>query len=83
MSRKRRILIMLVVLILSMGVLTACQSEPPVAPADNPQESDEVISPKAIDGDITVGVSINALDAINNRQVFEMMQKKVADAGYE
>ena len=74
---------MLVVLILSMVVLTACQNEPSVTSADNPQKPDEVIGPKAIDGNITVGVSINALDAINNRQVFEMMQKKVTDAGYE
>jgi ABC-type sugar transport system substrate-binding protein len=83
MLREKRILIMLAILILSMGVLTACQSESPAAPVDNPQEPNEVSSPKAIDGDITVGVSINALDAINNRQVFEMMQKKVTDAGYE
>ena len=83
MLREKRILIMLAILILSMGVLTACQSESPAAPVDNPQEPNEASSPKAIDGDITVGVSINALDAINNRQVFEMMQKKVTDAGYE
>lgn len=34
-------------------------------------------------GDITVGVSINALDAINNRQVFDLMQEKVEAAGWE
>ena len=33
--------------------------------------------------DIFVGISINALDAINNQQTFEMMQEKCKAAGFE
>ena len=33
--------------------------------------------------DIFVGISINALDAINNQQTFEMMQEKCEAAGFE
>ena len=33
--------------------------------------------------DIFVGISINALDAINNQQTFEMMQAKCEAAGFE
>jgi ribose transport system substrate-binding protein len=83
MLRKKTILIMLAMLVFSMAIFTACESETPVAPVDNSQKPTEVKAPKPIDGDITVGVSINALDAINNRQVFEMMQEKVKGAGYE
>lgn len=83
MLKKKTILIMLAMLVFSMAIFTACESETPAAPVDNSQESTEVKAPKPIERDVTVGVSINALDAINNRQVFEMMQEKVKEAGYE
>ena len=75
------------------GVLCACNSgiennstdeDPGIVdtPSDTDQENNgggETIDPS----DIYVGISINALDAINNQQVYDLMQQKCEAAGFE
>ena len=91
---KRKFIGMLVSCVLTTSMLMAgCTTE---SPADAPveetskeekaaatEESSDSKETAPMDGDVVVGVSINALDAINNRQVFELMQEKVKAAGYE
>lgn len=95
--KKRRLTALLAGVVLTMATfLTGCTDESPVE-ADKKQEEasgdkkeeqkedkkeDSAKAPVAAD-DVTVGVSINALDAINNRQIFDLMQQKVEAAGYE
>lgn len=83
--------------IASSMLLAGCTTESPAetSPAEETagnesadtaetEESNEGESENTpIKDDVVVGVSINALDAINNRQVFELMQEKVEAAGYE
>ena len=91
---KRKFIGMLVSCVLTTSMLMAgCTTE---SPADAPveetskeekaaatEESSDSKETAPMDGDVVVGVSINALAAINNRQVFELMQEKVKAAGYE
>ena len=74
---------------LMAGCTTASPADAPVeetSKVEKPAATEESSDSKEtapMDGDVVVGVSINALDAINNRQVFELMQEKVKAAGYE
>ena len=91
---KRKFIGMLVSCVLTTSMLMAgCTTERPAdAPVEETskeekaaatEESSDSKETAPMDGDVVVGVSINALDAINNRQVFELMQEKVKAAGYE
>jgi len=62
---KKNILLCLAVLMVFVASLTSVDASPKVIPQE----------------DILLGISINALDAINNRQVFELMQQKAEKAG--
>ena len=55
----------------------------PDAEEEKVEESSSEPETTANSGDIFVGISINALDAINNQQTFEMMQEKCKAAGFE
>lgn len=85
---KKKLLAIILMLALMMStVLVGCgqgeeasTSEPKTKTENSSGDSGDTTAP--ITGDVSVGVSINALDAINNRQVFELMQKKLEAAGY-
>ena len=55
----------------------------PDAEEEKAEESSSEPETTANSDDIFVGISINALDAINNQQTFEMMQEKCKAAGFE
>lgn len=66
--------------------LAACGTEAKPDPA----QDDEQAEPEVTDavkpvssGDIFVGISINALDAINNQQTYDLLQQKCEEAGYK
>src|SRR5699024_4454561 len=92
--KKKMMAVFLSCVVSASMLLAGCTTESPAesspaeesseAAADTSEskESSEKTKTSA-DGDVLVGVSINALDAINNRQVFEMMQEKVEAAGYK
>ena len=51
-------------------------------PSDDSTTDDSAAEPVA-ESDIYVGISINALDAINNQKVYNLMQQKCEAAGYQ
>lgn len=90
---KKRMYAVVLILALALSILaTGCtpkeqptENPPTTAPENGAEVSDtktETAAPAPAAGDVSIGVSINALDAINNRQVFELMQKKLESAGY-
>lgn len=94
--KKRRTMALFAGLVFGMtALLGGCSDEGPAETTDSAQtgadeqkdesqdQGDTAAQEPVAAEDVVVGVSINALDAINNRQVFELMQEKVEAAGYE
>ncbi len=85
----KKTLSLLLAAVMLLGVLCSCSvnNEPgsnPASPPSTPDGQEDQKEPAApIDrSDIYVGVSINALDAINNQQVYDLMQQKCETAGF-
>ena len=84
--------------VMMLSVLSACssgieQSPQETSPDNTPSTASTDTSTEASNGkedssepidksDIYVGISINALDAINNQQTYDLMQQKCEAAGY-
>lgn len=59
-------------------------AEAPAAEAEAPAAEAEAEAPAPVaESDIYVGISINALDAINNQQTYDLLQKACEEAGYK
>ena len=84
MRKKRLLAFVLSCVMVCSALLAGCsggskEEKQPEPKAEQTEETKEESGEpaKVLDsGDVKVGISINALDAINNRQVFEMMQNK-------
>ena len=65
--------------------LVACGGETGNEAGQEPQgtESDPTSNETVNTEDIYVGISINALDAINNQQTYDLLQQKCEKAGYK
>lgn len=91
MRKKRLLAFVLSCVIVCSALLAGCsggskdekQPEPKAEQTEEAKEESGEPAKVLDSGDVKVGISINALDAINNRQVFEMMQNKAEAAGYE
>ncbi len=93
MKKSRLALLLITVIMVISLVLTACSSDTTssdpsesIETSDNAEvtEEDKVEKPAIKKGEkLKIGISINALNAINNREVYDLQQQKAKEAGHE